>query len=116
MKGFTMESNELAKKMIEWGELKAQMDALENEIKTEVLAIGKTQTVGNVRATFSNPRKTYQGWDAAVMEAEPEGLDQKAYEVVTVTIDWQKAAADYGIERKSWIDENAKPSVTVKTV
>lgn len=109
-----MESNELAKKMIEWGELKSQMDALETEIKTAVLAIGKTQTVGNVRATYSNPRKTYQAWDEAVMQAEPDGFNPKMYEVVTVTTDWQKAAADFGIERKSWVDEGAQPSVTVK--
>ena len=111
-----MDSTVLAKKMIEWGELKAQMDALEDEIKAEVLTIGKTQTVGNVRATFSNPRKTYQPWDEAVMEAEPEGLDPKNYEIVTVSTDWQKAATDYGIERKSWTDPTAKPSVSVKAL
>jgi len=109
-----MDSKELAQKMLAWGELQEQAAELEAEIKAAVLEIGKTQNVGNVRATYSNPRKTYQSWDEAVMEAEPEGLDPKAYEVVTVTTDWQRAAKDYGIERKAWVDENAKPSVTLK--
>jgi len=109
-----MDSKELAQKMLAWGELQEQAAELEAEIKAAVLEIGKTVTNGNVRATYSNPRKTYQSWDEAVMEAEPEGLDPKAYEVVTVTTDWQRAAKDYGIERKAWVDENAKPSVTLK--
>lgn len=109
-----MESTELAKKMLEWGELKTQLDALEEEIQQGVLEARKTITVGNVRATYSNPRKTYQAWDDAVLESAPDGFDPKTYEVVTVAIDWKKAAADNSIERKSWVDENAKPSVSVK--
>jgi len=109
-----MDSKELAHKMLEWGALMEAAEARKQEIIEAVLEIGKTVTNGNVRATYSNPRKTYQSWDEAVMEAEPEGLDPKAYEVVTVTTDWQRAAKDYGIERKAWVDENAKPSVTLK--
>jgi hypothetical protein len=100
--------------MLAWGELQEQAAQLEAEIKAAALEIGKTVTNGNVRATYSNPRKTYQSWDDSVMEAEPDGLDPKVYEVVTVTTDWQKAATDYKIERKAWVDETAKPSVTLK--
>jgi len=44
-----MDSNELARKMLAWGELQEQAAELEAEIKEAVLEIGKTQTVGNVR-------------------------------------------------------------------
>ena len=110
-----MESAELAKKMLEWGELKAQLDALEGEIKQAVLEAGKTQTVGNVRATYSNPRKTYEDWEHAVMSAEPDGFDAEGFMVTPEPyVDWPSAAKTYGIERKSWVDENAQPSVSVK--
>lgn len=114
-----MDSNELAKKMLEYGELSAKLSEIETEIKAAVLELGKTQTVGNVRATYSQPRKTYQDWESAVMEAEPEGLDTEKYtEVIPaqVVVNWQKAATDFGIERKAWIAEDAKPSVTVKII
>ena len=111
-----MDSKELAQKMLAWGELQEQAAELEAEIKAAVLEIGKTQNVGNVRATYSNPRKTYQSWEQAVLEKETEnnGFPYADYEVKTVTVDWQKLATDYKIERKAWVDETAKPSVTLK--
>ena len=109
-----MDKNELAKAMLEWAELKVRMDTLEEQIKQGVLEEGKTVDTGKVRATYNNPRKSYQSWEQAVMEAEPDGLNPQEYEIVTVTTDWQKAATDFGVERKSWVPENAQPSVTIK--
>ena len=49
----------LARDMLKWEQKKRELDELEQAIKDTVLQIGKTQTVGNVRATFSNGRKSY---------------------------------------------------------
>ena len=111
-----MDSKELAHKMLEWGALMEAAEARKQEIIEAVLEIGKTVTNGNVRATYSNPRKTYQSWEEAVLEKETEnnGFPYADYEIKTVTVDWQKLATDYKIERKAWVDETAKPSVTLK--
>ena len=53
-----MDASELAAKMLQWEEVKRSLDALTEEIQAAVLAIGKTQTVGNVRASFAAGRKT----------------------------------------------------------
>ncbi len=55
----------LAAQMLQWERLRYQLDELEAEIKTAVLKLGRTQTVGNVRATYSNGRKTYDYRSAA---------------------------------------------------
>lgn len=54
-----MNSAELAQKMLEWREMKLSLDALEREISSAVLESGKTMVVGDVRARYSNPRKSY---------------------------------------------------------
>ena len=46
-----MNSSELAQKMLEWEQTQVKADALALEIREAVLSLGKTQTVGNVRAT-----------------------------------------------------------------
>ena len=62
-----MDAKELAQAMLEWGNLQEKADALKQVIEAEVVAIGKSQTVGNVHCTFSNPRKVYQTWVDAVL-------------------------------------------------
>ena len=62
-----MDVTELAHKMLEWQEAQARADLLKMYIEQAVLAIGKTQTVGNVRATYSAGRKDYEyaeAWNA----------------------------------------------------
>lgn len=57
-----MDASELAAKMLQWEEVKRSLDALTEEIQAAVLAIGKTQTVGNVRASRAfAPRNTDPG-------------------------------------------------------
>lgn len=114
-----MNANDLAKLMIYYGELSEKLAEMEKMIQKAVLEMGKTQTVGNVRATYSNPRKTYQSWEDAVLDAEPEGFDPMNYmELIPAqtVINWQKAAEELKIERKSWVPEGAQPSVTIKII
>ena len=67
-----MNETELAMKMLQYGELRSTLDALEAQIKTAVLERGKTQTVGNVRASYSTGRKTYD-YEATINAAESAG-------------------------------------------
>lgn len=110
-----MNSKELAQKMLQYGELMEQAQALEKEIKDAVLEVGKTQTVGNVRATFSNPRKSYQSWEDAVLEID--GFVQDDYtEYPEPFVNWQRAGKDLKVTRSSSIPEGAKPTVRVKLI
>ena len=70
-----MNATELATLMLEWETTQRAADALRAEIEAAVLALGKTQTVGNVRATFSAGRRTFD-YRAAVETAtlEPGAL------------------------------------------
>ena len=54
-----MNASELAIAMLNWEQKKNELDALELVIKAAVLEMGNTQTVGNVRATYSGGRKSY---------------------------------------------------------
>lgn len=49
----------LAATMLLWEQRRRELDRLENQIKDAVLILGATQTVGYVRATYNNPRKSY---------------------------------------------------------
>ena len=68
-----MNATELATKMLEWETTQRSADMLRAEIEAAVLVVGKTQTVGNVRATFSAGRRTFD-YRAAVDNAEAAGL------------------------------------------
>ena len=68
-----MNATELATKMLEWETTQRAADMLRAEIEAAVLEVGKTQTVGNVRATFSAGRRTFD-YRAAVDNAEAAGL------------------------------------------
>ncbi len=63
----------LAADMLKWEQKKRELDELEQAIKDTVMQIGKTQTVGNVRATFSNGRKSYD-YQRAVESYAAQGL------------------------------------------
>jgi len=54
-----MNMRELAENMLEWEETQIKADALALRIQEAVMQLQKTQQVGNVRAVYSLPRKTY---------------------------------------------------------
>ncbi|MBK9003525.1 MAG: hypothetical protein IPM41_06570 [Sphingomonadales bacterium] len=68
-----MDNSQLAALMLEWEATQRKADALAETIKGAVLAIGKTQVVGNVRATYSAGRRTFD-YRAAVDAADAAGL------------------------------------------
>ena len=67
-----MDASTLAAKMLQWEETQRQADALRREIEAAVLAIDKTQTVGNVRASYTAGRRTFD-YQAAIVAAEAAG-------------------------------------------
>ena len=108
-----MTQRELAEKMLTWGDLQAQANALAAEIQAAVLDVGKTQTVGTVRVTYSQPRKGYDYKTFAVVH--PPAVVKPYTETVTTTsIDWRSLYTDVDIYYPGVVPENATPSVTIK--
>lgn len=136
-----MDNSQLAATMLEWEATQRKADALAETIKGAVLAIGKTQVVGNVRATFSAGRRTFD-YRAAVDAAEADGLLEPGslapweservdwFEVVQgalqdgildsgyltpyteTVIDYAAAVKGLGLEAP--VASQAEPSVTIK--
>jgi len=67
--------------MLEWEEIQRKADELKAYIEAEVLAIGKTQTVGNVRATYSAGRKSYD-YEIAWMDYADHTPDEEYSKIV----------------------------------
>ena len=110
-KGQNMNASELATKMLEWEQKKTELDELEANIKVAVLDIGKTQTVGNVRATYSAGRKTFKYQDAA--NAHPD-VDQTLIDAYTTPkIDWRGICKRFEIEPPF---TQSSPTVSVKLI
>ena len=105
-----MNDSELAKLMLEWEERQADADALAATIKEEILQRGESFTVGNVRATYSNPRRKYN-YDVAWFDfnaAEPGPKFRKE------TIDFKAACEDQNIDMEKYFTITGKPSVRLK--
>ena len=121
-KGGEMDASELAKKMLEWESKKRELDALEAEIKDAVMALGNTQTVGNVRATYSAGRRTFDYQTPVNVEhvrAEAAGEDVRVNEVCAAiahtsktVIDWKAACEALGLEKM--LEKEGAPSVALK--
>ena len=90
-----MNATELATKMLEWEKLKRQADTLAAEIEAEVLQMGKTYNVGNVRATFAKGR-TYTSYDWTPVEqmADPDVIEKFTTITTNSVTDWEKVAVE----------------------
>jgi hypothetical protein len=116
---------DLAAKMLEWGELKERMLAIEQEISDSVAMLQKTQTVGNVRATYSNGRGTWDYKGAFVELTREEELNViddylNRYSTKTIVedIDWKGMVYEITKKRNIPLDDKyytpGNPSVKVK--
>lgn len=104
-----MDASELAQRMLEWENLKKTLDILTKAIEEAVLELGETQTVGNVRASYSQGRKTYD-YKSAIEQAsiEPNAL----VPFQTVNIDYRAACDNLKIADIPFTQ--SPPTVTVK--
>ncbi len=109
----------LADKMAAWAALRKGANALEADIKQEVLALEQTVAHARARATFNQGRKAY---DYATI-ADRLGADQ--YEIHACSkwvTDWKKvcdvvgwpAAGDPNDDLRERYHKQARPSVTLK--
>lgn len=57
--GESKQAMTLAQKLHQWGELKRQLDSLEADIQAEVLELKQSQSVGDVVATYTIGRGSY---------------------------------------------------------
>jgi len=106
-----MNASELALKMLEWEKARRDLDLLESEIKEAVLELGKTQTVGNVRATFTNGRSIYD-YEGAARKAEfPDDVIDVHSKTV---VDWKKICETAQIMDTVQVISKTKPSVSIK--
>jgi len=108
----------LAQAMLDWRQKKMELDAIEAKIVTAVLDIGKTQTVGDVRATYSAGRRTF-GYQQAVDDysaAHPEDLEFSTliavHTRVEVSVDCKAVCDEMKIVAP--VIKQGEPSVTVK--
>lgn len=108
-----MDMSELAFKMLEWEKTKRELDLLTKEISEVVLEIGQTQTVGNVRATYSQPRKSYDYTMAIhrALQVEKIGNDS-LLQFQTVSVDYRAACKEFEITDIPVTESD--PSVAVK--
>jgi hypothetical protein len=106
-----MNASELAKLMLDWEIVQKEQLARETIIKETVLQIGQTQTVGNVRTTYSQGRKTYC-YEAAAQARKPEiGMDilEPCSKLV---IDWKMVCEKAEVADIPF--DQGEPSMTVK--
>ena len=103
-----MNPSQLAQALLSWETKRKELDALEEQIKAAVLALGKTQTVGNVRASYSNGRTSYDYETPGRLHGDP-GIIEAHTEPVT---NWRKVCQEQGIP--AIVIGRSDPSVSVK--
>lgn len=110
------DASELAKLMLKWEVQRIILDELEAVIKDTVLKAGKTQTVGNVRATYSAGRKSYNYAYAATGHPRVNEAVESLYTKTstTTTIDWRAICKHAGIKGDELPFTQGDPSVRVK--
>ena len=109
-----MDATQLAGKMLQWEAQKREIDALEVEIKDAVMDLGKTQNVGNVRASYSGGRKRYDYRTAVAVTPgiSDDVLLQFTTEKMTVAVDWRGICKHEKIADISYT--RGDPSVSLK--
>jgi hypothetical protein len=102
-----MDASELAQKMLEYEHLHRDLQKLGREIQKAVLEREKTFVTGNVRATYSKGRRTYDY--QAVEKVAPLDLVQH---YTHPKVDWKAVCAELDYEAP--VVKTAPPTVTIK--
>ena len=112
-----VDMSELARKMLRWEEAQLFADDLRAEIKSAVMRIGRTQTVGNVRASYSGGRKSYDYHAGAASVSAPiinRGIIERFTIVPPPRVDWRKICEHVGVNKADIPFTQGDPSVAVK--
>lgn len=102
----------LAAEMLEWERKRQELDELERRIKDAVMVLGKTQTVGNVRATYSKGRRSFDYQAAADGRVNEETVNLFTEIKTVVSTDWKGICEHVGIDDVPFTQGN--PSVSLK--
>lgn len=105
----------LPERLRRWKELKQEINELEALIETEVLELGKTLTVGDVRASYSKGRTTCDYEAIATEMAVPEAVLMRYTEP---KVNYKKLV-ESNPPTKKLMEKHTKvssPSVTVKLI
>src|SRR3989304_3091252 len=108
-----MNATELAQAMLNWQQKAIELQELEDEIKSAVLKIGKTQVVGRARATFYNPKKTYEYQDAA-MDRNVSAATIELFTTVKTIVDWRGICQHEEIEDIPFSEEPARVALKLE--
>jgi len=107
-----MDMSALAEMMLKAERVRTQLDELEAAIKGSVLQLGKTQSVGNVRASYSAGRKSYDYKGAAAGHPMVSDATVSLFSKQVTTTDWRKLCEHVGIDDAMFTQ--SAPSVSIK--
>ena len=97
--------------MLKWERWKRRIDELEQSIIDTVMQLGATQTAGNVRATYSKGRRSFD-YEGAGQSADPGIIADYTTEQTIIKTDWRKVCDVAGVEAP--VKSQSPPSVMVK--
>lgn len=104
-----IDMSNLALMMLRWEKQRRALDELEAAIKDTVLVLERTQTVGNVRASYSAGRRSFD-YETPGADASQEIIN--GCTTTVVSIDWRAVCKEAGIEPV--VTGQAPPSVSLK--
>ena len=113
-----VDRSELARMMLLWEQKAAELEALGESIKTDVLALAETQTVGNVTAKYTKGRRELDYQTPAMVKVGPDEISPyQQYVPETVIpaktyVDWKKLCAELEIEPE--VTKEGTPSVKIR--
>jgi len=105
-----MDNKEFTALCLRWQELQEEAAEIAAKLEAETLVRGKTQTVGDVRVTLSNPRKSYDYQGAA--EGHPMVSEATINLFTTPSVDWRGICKHAGIEVEGIA--SGEPSAKIK--
>lgn len=105
-----MDMSEFARKALEWEELQRKADELAVKLEAATVELGKTQTIGNVRVSYSAKRGRYD-YEAAWRD-EYDHLPSSDYQ--KVTYDYRAACKDAEIDTAPFYSQTSGPSAKIK--
>ena len=104
-------ASDLAHALLNWETYRREMNAIESDITAYILDKKKSAQVGDVRATYTAGRKTYQWEQAARDHGFPPGLldqyEKPAY-------DWKGMCEHLGITQDNCPFTGPTPGVSIK--
>ena len=106
-----MKTSEIAMKLLRWEQLQQAAEELAKDIRAAVMALGKTQSAGSVRATYSNGRKRFLYKEAALSDGRCDDAFIQAHSISIVS--WRGICADLGLD----VDfTKSEPTVRLRVV